>query len=171
MGSFFSYRKSPRNSFRGDVGLTGISAKAIEFQSAPRNYFRGDTESIPIQFPDDNVSIRAPELLPGRSATTVANSTAYFVSIRAPELLPGRCVLVARAVLDKWVSIRAPELLPGRLRRQHVSIGEIEFQSAPRNYFRGDLFEPCIAHHCTKFQSAPRNYFRGDKCGRGWCYC
>ena len=39
----------------------------------------------------------------------------------------------------------------------------LAFQSAPRNYFRGDTGMPEDAEPTELFQSAPRNYFRGDK--------
>src|SRR5260221_580293 len=179
------FQSAPRSYLRGDVERIGIARAAQCFN--PRagvtsgailagqrlavlracfNPRPGVTSgAIVLKGPEGraaDVSIRAPELPPGRSMTLTPPPTPKPVSIRAPELPPGRCALPllstgprscfnprpgvtsgampggVQGAAPRAVSIRAPELPPGRSTAFATAAQGAKFQSAPRSYLRGD---------------------------------
>ncbi len=173
-----------------------------KFQSAPRSYPRGDrwrgwpmprprsfnprpgaipgaTKLQPQAQPLYSVSIRAPELSPGRPGTRRRGRPHQQGFNPRPGAIPGatdgilalfcptgcfnpRPGAIPGATRKKWciiagpcVSIRAPELSPGRPKGPLGDFALSKFQSAPRSYPRGDHYEPQRNRHHSVSIRAP----------------
>ena len=112
------------------------------FQSAPRSYPRGDSKAS-MSPPESRSFNPRPGVTPGAMLLLQFFDVFAVVSIRAPELPPGRSQNRRLRAVAGRVSIRAPELPPGRFASGTVMPEwYFQFQSAPRSYPRGDRDQP-----------------------------
>src|SRR5260221_482602 len=89
------------------------------------------------------------------------------VSIRAPELPPGRYLHPRRRHRPRAFQSAPRSYLRGDPTPSFHARSRNWFQSAPRSYLRGDLFITTFVTVLKAFQSAPRSYLRGDRNFRG----
>ena len=179
------FQSAPRSYPRGDLRVLLPAPSPWLFQSAPRSYPRGDTRESRTGTTSTSFNPR-PGAIPGATRRHPGNPQGAQVSIRAPELSPGRPLArMAHAPASEFQSAPRsyprgdqtpasgtatlfcfnprPGAIPGATwNAPPRPPAPARFQSAPRSYPRGDGRNTRSFLPYWLFQSAPRSYPRGD---------